>query len=160
MSIATTGTPGVSRFTRDQLLRTARLLSADPELSTTIDLGSTRRTWRRLDATAHLEIWAVGWPPGSGTGWHDHGPSEGVVLPVLGDLVERSWSGRRVHDRRLGAEDGRTFGAHHAHAVVNAGDRPALSLHVYSPALRGGTRFTLAADRLSPLATASAGDRP
>jgi len=144
MTITTTaGTPGVNRFTRSQLLRTARLFASDPHLRDLVDLASTERTWHRLDATAHLEIWVLAWPVGSSTGWHDHLESEGAFLTVEGELAEQSWSGGQTHGRLLSQGEGRSFGPHHVHAVTNLGDRPALSVHVYSPKLDGMTRYAL-----------------
>ena len=92
-AITTAGTPGVNRFTRSQLLRTAQLFATDPDLDRLVDLEATERTWRRLDATDHLEIWLISWPVGATTGWHDHLQSEGAFLTVKGELAEQSWSG-------------------------------------------------------------------
>jgi len=55
-AITTAGTPGVNRFTRSQLLRTARLFATDPDLDRLVDPEATERSWQRLDATDHLEI--------------------------------------------------------------------------------------------------------
>lgn len=156
-TITSAGTAGVNRFTRSQLLRTARLFATDPALHEVVDLRSTERTWHRLDATAHLEIWVLGWPVGSSTGWHDHLRSEGAFLTVEGELAEQSWSGAGVDDRYLWEGEGRSFGARHIHNVSNLGDRPALSVHVYSPALRGMTRYALTAGRLQQTSIEPAG---
>jgi quercetin dioxygenase-like cupin family protein len=158
-AITSAGTPGINRFTRSQLLRTARLFATDPDLSDLVDLEADERTWRRLDATDHLEIWLLAWPAGSHTGWHDHLDSEGAFLVVDGDLAEQTWSGGRVHDRLLAAGDGRSFGRHHVHNVTNLGDSPALSVHVYSPALQGMTRYTLVGDALRPTTVERAGEQ-
>ena len=155
--ITTAGTPGVNRFTRNQLLRTARLFATDPELDRLVDLDASERTWRRLDATDHLEIWLVSWPVGTTTGWHDHLQSEGAFLTVKGELAEQTWSGRTAHERYLWEGEGRSFGPHHVHAVTNLGDRPALSVHVYSPALRGLTRYAVVGDRLQATGVERAG---
>lgn len=157
--ITTAGTAGVNRFTRSQLLRTARLFSTDPELRDVVDLTSTERTWHRLDATEHLEIWVIGWPVGSSTGWHDHLRSEGAFLTVEGELAEQSWSGGEAHDRYLWEGEGRSFGPRHVHNVSNLGDRPAVSVHVYSPALRGMTRYALIGGRLQQTSVERAGSQ-
>jgi mannose-6-phosphate isomerase-like protein (cupin superfamily) len=157
-AITTAGTPGVNRFSRSQLLRTARLFGNDPELRRLVDLGATDRTWRRLDATDHLEIWVIAWPPGSRTGWHDHLQSEGAFLVVEGELHEQAWSGGGVHDRPITTGDGRSFGRHHAHNVTNPGPLPALSVHVYSPSLRGMTRYVLDAGTLRATGVERAGE--
>ena len=158
-AITTAGTPGINRFTRSQLLRTARLFATDPDLRDLVDLGAQERTWRRLDATDHLEIWLLAWPVGSHTGWHDHLGSEGAFLVVEGDLAEQTWSGGTVHDRLLGEGEGRSFGRNHAHNVSNLGDSPALSVHVYSPALQGMTRYALVGDSLRTTRVERAGEQ-
>jgi quercetin dioxygenase-like cupin family protein len=158
-AITTAGTPGVNRFTRNQLLRTARLFATDPDLHHLVDLRADERTWRRLDATDHLEIWLVGWPVGSSTGWHDHLESEGAFLTVEGELAEQTWSRVETHERYLWEGEGRSFGPHHVHNVTNLGDRPALSVHVYSPALRGMTRYALLGGRLRETGIERAGEQ-
>lgn len=157
--ITTAGTPGINRFTRSQLLRTAALFATDPDLDRHVDLGSRERTWHRLDATEHLEIWLIGWPVGTSTGWHDHLESEGAFLTVKGTLAEHSFSRRTVHERLLLEGDGRSFGSHHVHDVANIGDTPALSVHVYSPALRGMTRYALLDGDLSATGVEKAGEQ-
>lgn len=158
-AITTAGTPGVNRFTRSQLLRTAQLFATDPDLEREVDLNATERSWRRLDATAHLEIWLIHWPVGTSTGWHDHLKSEGAFLTVKGELAEQSWSANAAHDRYLWEGEGRSFGARHIHNVANLGDRPALSVHVYSPALRGMTRYALLDNTLRQTGVERAGEQ-
>lgn len=144
MTITTTaGTPGISRFTPQQLLRTARLFATDPELASLVDAASTQRQEHLLDSTAHLQIWLLVWPPGTATGWHDHHASAGALHAVTGVLTEHSWLGGTEHERLLPAGEGRTFGAQHVHRVANAGPQTALSVHVFSPAVLRPTRYTL-----------------
>ncbi|MGA8979169.1 MAG: cysteine dioxygenase [Pedococcus sp.] len=157
--ITTAGTPGIDRFSRSQLLRTAALFATDPELESLVDLDASERTWRRLDATPHLEIWLVGWPVGTTTGWHDHLESQGAFLTVRGTLVERSWARNTVQERLLGEGEGRSFGGHHVHDVANLGTVPALSVHVYSPALRGMTRYALQDGSLRATGIEKAGEQ-
>jgi predicted metal-dependent enzyme (double-stranded beta helix superfamily) len=158
MTITTAGTPGVNRFTPTQLLRTARLFATDPELGSLLDATAPQRTWRLLDATAHLQIWVLSWPPGTGTGWHDHGSAAGAFLTVEGTLGEQSWSGGASHERLLTEGEGRTFGPRHIHTVANVGPDRALSVHVYSPALTQLTRYAVAEGRLLASGTQRAGE--
>jgi len=67
---------------------------------------------------------------------------------VSGALVERTVSGGRVHHTDLPAGAGRRFGAHHVHGVANRGTVPAISIHVYAPALRSMTRYRLVGGKL------------
>ncbi len=64
-------------------------------------------------------------------------------------VPERAREGRLNLTRaELRAGATATFGAGHVHDVANESDRPALSLHVYSPALTSMSFFDLEGDRL------------
>lgn len=158
MTLTAAGTPGISRFTTQQLLRTARLFATDPELGTLADKTARQRQWHLLDATPHLQIWLLSWPPGTGTGWHDHAESTGAFLVVDGVLTEHTWAGGGVQERLLTEDEGRTFGSRHVHHVANLTDTPALSLHVYSPALTHLTRYALRDGRLDAVGVERAGE--
>src|SRR4051794_41969407 len=80
----TIGTPGIDRFTPAQLLRTARLFASDPALPTLLDLTSGHRQWAELDSSASLQVWLIGWPAGTDTGWHDHGDAAGAFVAGQG----------------------------------------------------------------------------
>ncbi len=49
--------------------------------------------------------------------------------------------GRHLRHRRLAEGDVVEFGPGHIHDVVNGGERPALSIHVYSPRLHSMTFY-------------------
>jgi hypothetical protein len=136
--------------TATELLRFVRALSADAELVTSLPLDPEERTWIRLDGPGGSEAWLIGWPPGSGTGWHDHGGSQGAFATAAGTLQEDSlaaqlptagWKILELADgvdrtRRLTPGDGRAFGAHHVHQVLNkSADEHAVSVHAYYPPL-------------------------
>ncbi|MFE9203129.1 cysteine dioxygenase [Micromonospora sp. NPDC007230] len=116
-----------------------------------------QRWYARLAAEATHEVWALSWLPGQGTDLHDHGGSEGAFLVVAGTLTEETVSGGRLRPHRLAAGAGRRFGARHVHLVTNRGDRPAVSVHVYRPALRRMTRYRLVAGQLLVAEVAEAG---
>ena len=157
-AITTAGTPGVNRFSRSQLLRTAHLFATDPDLRRLVDLGATERTWPASMPPTTSRSGSIGWPVGSHTGWHDHLESEGAFLTVEGELAEQTWSGGTTHERYLWEGEGRSFGGHHVHNVTNIGDPPAFG-HVYSPALRGMTRYALLDDALRPTGIERAGEQ-
>ncbi|MFE9656912.1 cysteine dioxygenase [Micromonospora sp. NPDC006431] len=115
------------------------------------------RWYARLAAEATYEVWALSWLPGQGTDLHDHGGSEGAFLVVAGTLTEETVSGGRLRPHRLAAGAGRRFGARHVHLVTNRGDRPAVSVHVYRPALQRMTRYRLVAGQLLVAEVAEAG---
>jgi len=117
----------------------------------------TGRWYARLATTDEHEVWALSWLPGQGTDLHDHGGSSGAFLVVAGTLTEETVSGGRLRPHPLAAGAGRRFGARHVHVVTNRGDRPAVSVHVYRPALRRMTRYHLVAGQLLVAEVAEAG---
>jgi Cysteine dioxygenase type I len=87
-----------------------------------------------------VQIWLLSWLPGQGTPLHDHGRSAGAFAVVRGVLTERvvatGPSGVHETSARLGVDRVRQFGAHYVHQVTNEDAEPAVSVHVYTPALR------------------------
>lgn len=132
----------------DQLLRTTELFARGRDLLRHLAPTSTERSWHRLESTDQLEIWLIGWPPGTGTGWHDHAGSQGAFRTVVGTLTESLWAGTAPRSTQLTAGEGRSFGAHHVHHVGNESDAFAVSIHAYAPALRGMTRYVVDGNRL------------
>ncbi|WP_055694784.1 cysteine dioxygenase [Streptomyces prasinopilosus] len=132
------------------LLGFVRRVAADAGLVASLPLDPEGRTWVRLDGPAGSEAWLIGWPPGTGTGWHDHGESLGAFMTASGELKENSLSVRLPTDgwktlelddgvdreRRLTSGQGRAFGRHHVHEVLNESpERHAVSVHAYYPPL-------------------------
>jgi predicted metal-dependent enzyme (double-stranded beta helix superfamily) len=100
------------------------------------------RYYSRLAAEPHFEAWLLTWVPGQGTDWHDHGGSAGAFVTLRGTLTEQhakvSPFGPPVIEpvtRELTTGTLRAFGSKHLHKVTNLDLEPAVSLHVYSPAL-------------------------
>jgi Cysteine dioxygenase type I len=152
---ATTTAPAAP--TQAQLLDFVRRSAADTGLVTSLPLDPEQRTWLRLDGPGGSEVWLIGWPPGTGTGWHDHADSIGAFLTVSGELVENSLAARlptegwRILElardvdrvRRLTSGQGRAFGRHHVHEVFNdSPTRHAVSVHAYHPPLPGIRRYS------------------
>nr|WP_196791107.1 cysteine dioxygenase family protein [Motilibacter aurantiacus] len=102
-----------------------------------------QRWYARVAATATYEAWLLSWLPGQGTGPHDHGGSAGAFLVLRGELAESSYAlgSATAPTQRLGTGSVRRFGPRHIHDVRNVGAVPAVSLHVYAPALRAMTRY-------------------
>jgi hypothetical protein len=101
---------------------------------------------RRFSRIAHgrLEAWVISWAPGTELPLHDHGGSAGALALVEGQLVERHGDRRlpgRLRTRILDAASVVGFGEDHVHEVANRGVVPAVSIHVYSPALETMTFF-------------------
>ncbi|GAA3708900.1 cysteine dioxygenase [Streptomyces tremellae] len=133
-----------------ELLAFVRATAADETLVSSLPLDPEGRTWIRLEGPAGSEAWLIGWPPGTGTGWHDHGGSHGAFATAAGALKEDSLATRLPtegwktlelaegvdRERVLEAGDGRAFGEHHVHEVRNeSGTRHAVSVHAYYPPL-------------------------
>lgn len=136
--------------TEAELLDYVRRIAADDALVASLPLDPEDRTWVRLEGPGGSEAWLIGWPPGTGTGWHDHGGSHGAFTTAGGRLTEQSlaariptegWTTLELADgvdreRDLTAGRGRAFGPHHVHQVLNpSGGEHAVSVHAYYPPL-------------------------
>jgi predicted metal-dependent enzyme (double-stranded beta helix superfamily) len=117
------------------------------------------RHYARLASERDFEAWLLTWVPGQGTDWHDHGGSAGAFITVQGTLTEqqamvRSDGPPRVVPgrRELPAGALRPFGTKHIHKVTNNALEPAVSLHVYSPALVEMNAYEVVAGDLLRLA--------
>jgi len=132
-----------------ELLARATRLAAEPGLADRLLTEPDQRTWLPLDAGPGTRAWLIAWPPGTGTGWHDHGGAAGAMVALAGELTERSVEAPADHGygqaialpggvgsvRPLPAGNGRAFGGRHIHEVVNEGTQIAYSVHVYAPDL-------------------------
>ncbi|MFD9354595.1 cysteine dioxygenase [Streptomyces sp. NPDC060031] len=136
--------------TAAELLAFTRRVASDAELIASLPLDPEGRTWIRLDGPGGSEAWLIGWPPGTGTGWHDHAESRGAFTTARGRLTERSLAARLPSEgwqslelapdldrtRSLDAGTGRAFGEHHVHEVLNESpSEHAVSVHAYHPPL-------------------------
>ena len=143
--------------TQEDRLDVVRRTVADAELIDSLPLDPEGRTWVRLEGPGGSEAWLIGWPPGTGTGWHDHADSVGAFLCARGELKENSLAARLPTDgwktleltdgvdreRSLPAGRGRTFGHHHVHEVRNeSADGHAISVHAYYPPLPRIRRYS------------------
>ncbi|MEV1332367.1 cysteine dioxygenase family protein [Micromonospora costi] len=143
---------------RSDLLAVAARWAADPAAwPVRLRFDPATRWYARLAADTDHEVWALSWLPGQGTDLHDHGGSAGAFLVVAGTLTEETVAGGRLRPHRLPAGAGRRFGARHVHLVHNQDGEPAVSVHVYRPALRRMTRYRLADGRLRVADVAEAG---
>jgi mannose-6-phosphate isomerase-like protein (cupin superfamily) len=136
------------------LLAHARRIAANPRSwPATLHFDTADRWYTRLTNAGGYEAWLLTWLPGQQTGWHDHGGSAGAFVVVSGQLREDTASGFR----EMTAGVGRQFDARHVHRVVNDGTTPAVSIHVYSPALTSMTRYEMVGGSLRRLAVERAG---
>ncbi|MFD4634380.1 cysteine dioxygenase [Streptomyces sp. NPDC058284] len=143
--------------TAAELLAFVRRTAADPDLIASLPLDPEGRTWVRLQGPGGSEAWLIGWPPGTGTGWHDHAESVGAFLIATGTLKEYSLAARLPTDgwktlelsdgvdreRELTAGEGRAFGTNHVHEVLNESlSEHAVSVHAYYPPLPRIRRYS------------------
>ncbi len=98
------------------------------------------RTFVQLHRDAHLDVWLLCWAHDQETGLHDHDLSSGAVHVCEGELVEDRMELRDEALQRVSVtrRKGTTFDfdSSHVHCLRHAeGAPPAVSIHVYSPAL-------------------------
>ncbi|HYP44882.1 MAG TPA: cysteine dioxygenase family protein [Propionibacteriaceae bacterium] len=139
----TTARPTSSNRPRADLAQIASTLAADTKRwQPLVNYDPVSRYYARLAVETEYEAWLLTWLPGQGTDWHDHGGSAGAFRVLAGTLTERHATIRRdgvvsaqPGQRALSAGALRPFGSRHVHRVTNDGLTPAVSLHVYAPAL-------------------------
>ncbi|WP_089116773.1 cysteine dioxygenase [Streptomyces sp. SS07] len=156
-STASSSSPAVPAPTITELLDFVRRTARNEALIASLPLDPEGRTWIRLDGPGGSEAWLIGWPPGTGTGWHDHADSIGAFTTAAGALKEHSlavrlptdgWKTLELTDgvdrsRELAAGQGRAFGQNHVHEVLNESeDVHAVSVHAYYPPLPRIRRFS------------------
>jgi predicted metal-dependent enzyme (double-stranded beta helix superfamily) len=128
-----------------RLAALARRYAADrAEWPVPLQFDPTERWYARVAAAADHEAWLLTWLPGQATDLHDHGGVGGAFHVVSGELTEQTV--RRPPSAGLAAKvyragSTRPFDARHVHRVANNGILPAVSLHVYSPAIASMTRY-------------------
>lgn len=99
-----------------------------------------RRNYVQLHRDPHLDVWLICWTNQQDTGFHDHDVSSGAVFVAEGDLAEDRFELTDGVLRRVTVERPRgavfDFDASHVHCVRHPpAAAPAVSIHVYSPAL-------------------------
>ncbi|MCX9193839.1 cysteine dioxygenase [Carbonactinospora thermoautotrophica] len=112
-----------------------------------VEFTRDRRWYRLLRREPESEVWLLSWLPGQRTGLHDHGGAFGVFALAVGALTERSFDqhaarrGGRLRELTVRTDQVRVFGPHHVHDLGNESAAPAVSVHVYSPALTEMRRY-------------------
>jgi predicted metal-dependent enzyme (double-stranded beta helix superfamily) len=108
------------------------------------------RWYHRIALAEDHEAWLLTWLPGQHTDLHDHGSVSGALLVLSGTILEEVAADDGAHywrpslrPRLIPAGEFSAFGPRHVHRVGNVVITPAVSLHVYSPALTTMTRYAL-----------------
>lgn len=123
----------------------SRIAARQDEWIDLVRYDAASRWYRRLAGDDEHEVWLLSWLPGQQTGFHDHGSSAGAFAVALGALRERTAPGRRPESAgtTLAAGSLRSFGPKYVHDIMNAAPVPAVSVHAYSPPLRGMRRYEI-----------------
>lgn len=142
------------------LSRIAGQLAAEPWLWWPhVRFQEGERFYTRVSADETYEAWLLTWLPGQSTGLHDHGGSSGAFVVVQGALTETAVAPDGAHEvvRTVRRRRVRTFGTAHVHDVANRGPGPAISLHVYAPALTTMRRYERVDEQLRQVSQERAG---
>ncbi|MFK3985186.1 cysteine dioxygenase [Micromonospora sp. NPDC050397] len=140
------------------LLTIARRHATDPaSWPVPVRFDPVQRWYARIARDDEHEVWLLTWLPGQTTDLHDHGGSSGAFVVASGGLTEEIVVGGGLRPHVLRAGSGRQFGPRHVHRVSNTGDVPAVSVHVYLPALLRMTRYELDRGTLRVAEVAEAG---
>ena len=143
----------------DGSLSPKQLASVAQQLAAQVDVwrpllhwDAENRWYAQLTAGEGWEAWLLTWLPGQGTDLHDHGGSSGAFTVLDGELREltpapRGGDPTRMSARTLRSPHARAFGPSHIHQVTAVGDTPAVSLHVYGPALTLMNRYEVHHER-------------
>jgi predicted metal-dependent enzyme (double-stranded beta helix superfamily) len=132
----------------DHLAVATRFAAAPEEWTVAPRFSPAARWYHRLHVADDHEVWLLTWLPGQGTDLHDHGGSAGAFHVFAGTLTEDTvvvpdHGAPRITGRELGEGAGRRFGSRHIHRITNRSGRPAVSIHVYGPALTTMTRYRI-----------------
>ncbi len=132
-------TPATLRrnLTRAELRELVAELAARPdEWRHLVAHDPAARTYEQLRRDEHVAVWLICWMDDHDTGFHDHDISCGALAVADGEVVEERLAvGGPPLRRRIGVGEALDFGASDIHRVAYAGDRPAVTIHAYSPPL-------------------------
>ena len=104
------------------------------------------RTYQLLHRDADVEVYLVCWMPGQDTGFHDHDHSAAAITVVEGAITEERLAITGAVKRTLSQGDSVTIAREAIHRVRHAGQRPATTLHAYSPPLERVGTYQIADD--------------
>jgi hypothetical protein len=155
----------------------ARRYAADPDswpMAPRFD--PSERWYGRIATEPDHEAWLLTWLPSQGTELHDHGGSAGAFTVVRGEITEQTVTPSGISTyrgygagpakvpspgrdaSRESAPSVRGFGPRHVHRITNLGDAPAVSIHVYAPAITTMTEYQVDDTGLRPIETRRAGE--
>jgi mannose-6-phosphate isomerase-like protein (cupin superfamily) len=121
----------------DQLERFARDLAAKPERwSDLVHHAENARVYSQIWDSEEVNAWLICWSMDQDTGFHDHDESAAGIAVISGHVrEERLRLGAPPTERLVGPGETFTVPREAIHRVLHAGDRPAVTIHAYSPPL-------------------------
>jgi mannose-6-phosphate isomerase-like protein (cupin superfamily) len=135
-------------LTLDELERLAAELAATPERwRDHVRHAQDARVYDQIWDDDEANAWVICWSADQDTGFHDHDESAAGIAVVSGRVREDRLriSGPPL-EREFGAGTTFTVPPVAIHRVLHAGDRPAVTIHVYSPPLTRTGAYRIGSD--------------
>ena len=125
-------------LTLEQLHRFAAGLAGEPETwRRHVRHDSGTRVYEEIWNDGDVNAWVICWSEDQDTGFHDHDESGAAIAVVSGTVREdRLTLSGPPRSRAFTAGETFTVPPVAIHRVLHAGDRPAVTIHAYSPPLR------------------------
>ncbi len=135
-------------LTMAELERFVAALAAAPECwRDHVRHESDARVYEQIWDEQEVNAWVICWSEDQDTGFHDHDESGAAIAVISGSVREdRLRLEGEPRSRTLGP--GKTFSVPPVaiHRVLHAGDRPAVTIHAYSPPLTRTGAYRIGAD--------------
>lgn len=94
------------------------------------------RVYEQIYSDARVNAWLICWSGGQDTGFHDHDESAGAIAVISGQVRdERLVLGGTPRVREFAAGEDFAVPPTAIHRVLHSGERPAITIHAYSPPL-------------------------
>lgn len=114
----------------------ARLAASPERWQHAVRHASDVRVYEQIWDDEDVNAWVICWSQDQDTGFHDHDVSAAAIAVIDGQVREdRLRLDQPPRSRTVGPGSIFTVPATAIHRVLHAGDRPAVTLHAYSPPL-------------------------
>jgi quercetin dioxygenase-like cupin family protein len=123
-------------------------LAASPERwQDRVRHASDERVYEQIWDGEDVNAWVICWSEDQDTGFHDHDDSAAAILVIDGQVREDRLRVDAPPDaREYGPGDTAFVPPTAIHRVLHAGERPAVTLHAYSPPLRSTGAYRISPD--------------
>lgn len=135
-------------LTTAALERFVARLAATPELwRHAVRHASDVRVYEQIWNDEDVNAWVICWSEDQDTGFHDHDDSSAAIAVIDGQVREdRLRLGDAPRSQTFGPGQVFTVPAVAIHRVLHAGDRPAVTIHAYSPPLHRTGAYRIGPD--------------